>query len=163
GVPVAFQLKTRLEGIFSDTPNASIEQTGESDPFRWTIKWFDENRQGQTATAEFYTADDNRLLCIVKRKVTIFNGPSVQPNVEEDIVYPSRAENLQPPSPSNPAGAHHVCLVDYPSADEIVRLKTSKYYDLLTDEQLQLITEMTSHHAGGIGSTGAGDPSEHKI
>lgn len=160
-VPVEFQLKTRLEGIFSDQHAASIEQKTADDPFTWSIKWFDDNRKGQSATADFYTADDGRLLCIVKRKLVIFDGPSMQPLMEEDIVYPSRATNLQPPSPSNPTGAHHVCLVDYPQKDEIKRLFTSKYYDLMTQEDIDKLDEQAEHHSGG--PTDTVDAEQHKV
>jgi len=161
-VPVEFQLKTRLEGIFSDQKAASITQKKDDDPFTWSIKWFDDNHKAQTATADFYTADDGRLLCIVKRKQIIFDGPAMQPKTEEDIVYPSRAENLQPPSPSNPAGAHHVCLVDYPSRDELKRLWKSKYYDLMTQEDSDKLDEETEGHKGHQASS-ADDPEQHKI
>lgn len=159
-VPAEFQLRTRVEGLFSDQKDVVVEQAHDGDPFTWDIKWFDENRQPQTAKAEFYTHDDGRLLCIVKRKLTIFEGPCVQPKSEEDILYPSRATNLQAPSPSNPGGAHHVFLVDFPQKDEIKRLAKSKYYDLVTPEQLKLIDQATSRNRGG----GSGDDNEqHKV
>jgi hypothetical protein len=158
--PLAFQLRTRIEGLFSDQPTADISQH-ESDPFTWDVKWFDENRQPHTALVEFYTHDDGRLLCIVKRKVTIFDGPCFFPKTEEDIVFPSRAANLQPPSPSNPGGAHHVALVDYPSKDEIKRLVKSKYYDLPTQEDMAQLDADTDAHRGR--AIGADDPEQHKI
>jgi hypothetical protein len=160
-VPVVWQLRTRIEGLFSEEKAASIEPKNESDPWTWRVKWFDENRKSQSATVEFYTADDGRLLCIVKRKCVIFDGPAMQPKTEEDVVYPSRAENLQPPSPSNPAGAHHVCLVDYPSKDELKRLYQAKYYDLMTAEQAERLDEEEASVRNG--SSSADDPEQHKI
>lgn len=159
GVPAEFQLRTRVEGLFSDQQDVVVEQVKNDDPFTWSIKWFDENRQPQTARAEFYTNDDGRLLCIVKRKLTIFEGPCVQPKSEEDILYPSRADNLQAPSPSNPGGAHHVFLMDFPQKDEIKRLAKSKYYDLVTSEQLTQIDEQAARHSSGSGD----DIEQHKV
>lgn len=157
--PAEFQLRTRVEGLFSDQQDAAVSQTNADDPFTWDIKWFDENKQPQTARAEFYTNDDGRLLCIVKRKLTIFEGPCVQPKSEEDILYPSRADNLQAPSPSNPGGAHHVFLVDYPQQDEIKRLVRSKYYDLVDKEQEDLIEHYHSRQRGSAGD----NVEQHKV
>ncbi len=86
----------------------------------------------------------------------------VHPKLEEDIVYPSRAANLQPPSPSNPQGAHHVCLVDYPSKDELKRLYKNNYYDLPTQTEM---AQLDAEGTGGQGptSSGANDPEQHKI
>lgn len=161
GVPADFQLHIRVEGLFKDIAAPSIEPVSDKDPFTWSVKWHDENHQAQRARVEFYTHDDGRLLCIVKRKVTVFDGPCVIPKSEEDIVFPSRAENLQPPSPSNPSGAHHVFIVDYPSKDEIKRLMKSKYYDLATAEDLEQLSE--EKHQASRSSGGADDPEQHKI
>jgi hypothetical protein len=157
--PVDFQLRTRIEGIFSDQKEAAIVEG--ATPWMWDVKWFTEHRKPQTATVDFYSHDDGRLLCVVKRKLVIYDGPSVQPKTEEDIVYPSRCENLQPPSPSNPSGAHHVALVDYPSKDEIKRLIKSKYYDLPDAAAKKRLDEEEA--TMGVGRQSADDPEQHKI
>lgn len=159
GVPVDFQLRTRLEGIFTDEKHAAISPS--ATPWMWDIKWWDTNQQPQTATATFYSTDEGRLLCVVQRTIVIFDGPNVLPKTEEDIVYPSRAENLQPPSPSNPSGAHHVALVDYPSVDEIKRLIRTGYYDLPDEEAIERLEQ--DHPALGSGRQSANDPEQHKI
>lgn len=159
-VPMDWQCQTRIEGMFKDQPQASMTKTQADDPFTWDVKWHDEHRKAHTAKVEFYTADDGRLLCIVHRTLTIFDGPMMQPKTEEDIVYPSRAENLQPPSPSNPAGAHHVFLVDYPSKDELKRLWKSKYYDRMTQADVDDLDQEAGQHRGGMTTTA--DPEEHK-
>lgn len=157
--PIDMQLRVHLERVFSDLPTADIEQKGK-DPFVWSVAWIDENRQPHTATAEFYTHDDGRLLCIIKRKVTIFDGPCLIPKTEEDIIFPSRADNLQPPSPSNPGGAHHVILVDYPSIDEIKRLVRSKYYDMPTKEEMELLDQQAEQK--GAVSMSPDDNEQHR-
>lgn len=161
GLLINYQLRQIIEGLFSDQRGVTIELKDESDPFVWEVEWTDENTQPHEAKVEFYTYEDGRLECIVKRKKVIFEGPQVLPLSEEDIVYPSRAENLQPPSPSNPKGAHHVFVVDTPMVDEIKRLRKSGYYDLITDEQMALMDADTQRHTGGTGS--ADDPEQHKI
>jgi len=162
GAPIVnYQLRQIVEGLFQDQPNAFIDLHTEGNPWIWDVKWFDEFQKPRTAKVEFYSHDDGQLLCIVKRKLCIFDGPCVIPKSEEDIVYPSRAENLQPPSPSNPMGAHHVFLVDYPSKDEIKRLVKSGYYDLVSSEQLEAIDQASQQHHGGLDN--ADDPAQHKI
>jgi hypothetical protein len=52
----------------------------------------------------------------------------------QDVLHPARCENLQIPGPSNPMGAPHVILRDFPVVDELKRLRESGYYDLMTDE-----------------------------
>src|SRR6185295_871754 len=158
-VPVDFQLRTRLEGLFSDQKSAAFVEG--STPWTWDVKWFDENGQAKTAKVDFYSTDEGRLLCVIKRGLVIYDGPNVSPKMEEDIVYPSRCENLQPPSPSNPAGAHHVMLVDYPSKDEIKRLIKSKYYDLPDATARARFEEEEA--TPGTGRQSADDPEQHKI
>ena len=111
---------------------------------------------------EFYTEDD-ALRALVTKKKTIFEGPCVIPKALEDIVVPSRCENLQPPSPSNPLGADHVIMMDYPSWDEIHRLYKSGYYDLLTEEDFEPIEDRVESEAGGLSIDSANGPDQHKI
>jgi hypothetical protein len=56
------------------------------------------------------------------------------PKDVQDVGHPIRCENLQIPGPSNPMGAAHVWLRDFPTIDEIQRLRKSGYYDLITDD-----------------------------
>ena len=77
---------------------------------------------------------------VVRREVEVFNGPRIIQKEWDDVVYPARAANLRISGPSNPHGASHVILVDYPTVDEIKRLKKSGVYDLLTDDDLDALT-----------------------
>jgi hypothetical protein len=45
------------------------------------------------------------------------------PKDVQDVLHPIRCENLQIPGPSNPMGAAHVILRDFPTIDEIKRLR----------------------------------------
>jgi hypothetical protein len=85
----------------------------------------------------FYTRElDDHVEMLIKRKVEVFNGPRVIVKDYDDVLVPPRVANLQPPSPSNPGGAPHVILVDYPTLDEIEALKAEGYYDLYKEEPL---------------------------
>ncbi len=160
-VLVGYQLRRIVEGLFSDQKSAAIDLASEDNQYKWVVKWFDENKKPRTAKVEFYTHEDGRLLCVVKKKITIFDGPCVFPKMEEDVVYPSRCENLQPPSPSNPMGAHHVALVDTPQKDEIIRLIKSGYYDLAGDADIEKLEQEAQQNRGGQGQ--GNDPEAHKV
>lgn len=84
---------------------------------------------------DFWTADKSIEMDATK-KLEVFDGPCPRVVPFEDLLAPGRCENLQIPSPSNPRGAAHVVMLDYPTLDEIRRLKKSGYYDLLTDEDM---------------------------
>ena len=71
---------------------------------------------------------------VVRRDVVVYDGPRVLPKDYEQVLYPPRSANLQIPSPSNPGGAPHVILVDWPTVDEVRRLMKNGTYDLATKE-----------------------------
>lgn len=108
-------------------------------PFKWKVRWEDAFQVEQEAECEVFTDSDNRWTLICKAEQVTFDGPCLFPKVLEDVVVPTRAANLQPPSPANPGGADHVILVDYPTKDEVLRLAAAGYYDLLDEEDLELL------------------------
>ena len=121
-------------------PNTWATKKNEGDIFSWTINGIDDETGREfEATVEFYADESDQVMLVAERKMRTFDGPCVIPKPLEDVVVPSRSANLQPPSPSNPGGAHHVVLVDYPTKDEIRRLRKAKYYDLMTEEEEQLL------------------------
>jgi hypothetical protein len=128
-------------------PEASAKQVS-STKYKLTYDP-DPMQEPQEIEAEYYEEDGSYYLCLTKEKI-IFDGPCPIPKPLEDIVVPSRCENLQPPSPSNPLGADHVIMVDYPSWDEIYRLYKRGYYDLLTEEDIE---ELEGRVEAGIGNT----------
>jgi len=105
--------------------------------------WSWEVQENDDATewfsVEFYTIDDG-IEVDEHREVEVFNAPRPIVKDYEDVLAPVRCANLQIPSPSNPGGAAHVILVDYPTIDEIERLRASGYYDYpeADDEQDRL-------------------------
>ena len=119
-------------------PGAGAIPVPGSDAFDWKI--FQDGKRFEIA---FYTKDarnDGRVEMVVRREVEVFNGPRIIQKEWDDVVYPARAANLRIPGPSNPHGASHVILVDYPTVDEIKRLKKSGVYDLLTEDDLDTLT-----------------------
>ncbi|MCI0556752.1 MAG: hypothetical protein L0287_37915, partial [Anaerolineae bacterium] len=87
---------------------------------------------------------DNRIQVVSHHEETTFDGPSLIPVELEDIVVPSRSENLQPVTLANPRGSHHCFLVDYPTRDEIYKLKESGFYNQMTEEDWQKLNATTS-------------------
>jgi hypothetical protein len=106
-------------------------------------------KEPEEIEAEFYEEDGSHYLCLTREKI-IFEGPCPIPKPLEDVIVPSRCENLQPPSPANPLGADHIIMVDFPSWDEIYRLYKSGYYDLLTSEDIEA---MENRVEGGVGES----------
>lgn len=120
--------------------------TSRNDGFSWTIKVPSEKGgKDRTITVEVYINEDGGAVQLVETgKKTVFDGPVMFPKSIEDWAAPFRSENLQPPGPANPGGAAHVILADYPTLDEIKRLKDMGFYDIVTDEEL---TSMEAHHS----------------
>jgi hypothetical protein len=114
----------------------------------WSWEMLDDERQ-EWFTIDFYTVG-NEIEMDARKMATVFDAPRPMVKDYEDVVHPVRAANLQIPSPSNPGGASHVALVDYPTLDEIKRLKKSGFYDLLTDEELKRLEAEVSADQGEI-------------
>ena len=117
-----------LAGVYK----AKIFKKKDNDGWSWEVledgdTWFD---------VEFYTVG-KQIEMDAQKKTVVFDGPRPIVKDYEDVLAPVRAANLQIPSPSNPGGASHVILVDYPTIDEVKRLQASGFYDLLSDEDLK--------------------------
>ncbi len=91
------------------------------------------------AKAAFFTkaAGDPSIEMDLETEVEVFNGPRALRKDVQDVLHPARCENLQIQSPSNPTGAAHVIVRDFPNIDELRRLHQSGYYDLLSDEDAE--------------------------
>ena len=122
-------------------PRATLTSSG--DGWDWMV--IDDN--GGEHFVRFFTRDDGVEIDI-EHDVTVYEGPRAIPKFIQDVLHPTRCENLQIPGPSNPLGASHVILRDYPTLDEIRRLKKSGFYDLISDEEmakLETVPADTSH------------------
>ena len=113
-----------LQGFF---PRGEITPSGDG----WDFKIKDGDKR---AKASFFTAADEQIELEIEREVEVFNGPRAIRKDLQDILHPARCENLQIQGPSNPSGASHVIMRDFPSVDELKRLHKSGYYDLMTGE-----------------------------
>jgi len=98
---------------------------------------------GDDLSVSFYTRDDGRVEMVVEKNVTVFDGPKPIVKAYEDVLHPVRAANLQAPGPSNPNGATHVILIDYPTIDEIKKLADNKFYDLASEEDIKRLERLT--------------------
>lgn len=140
GVTVEAYVRPLLGKLFQRHTKMAVKNDG----FSWTIHV--PNEQGgkdRTITVEVYIHEEGGSVQLVETgKKRVYDGPVLFPKSIEDWASPFRAENLQPPGPANPGGAAHVTLADYPTLDELKRLKAMGFYDLVTDEQLD---EMAGH------------------
>ncbi len=84
----------------------------------------------------FYSDKNGGIERIIKQEVVVYDGPRIIQKEWDEVLYPARAANLQIPGPSNPHGAAHVILVDYPTIDEVRRLARGGIYDRLTKKDL---------------------------
>jgi len=106
------------------------------DFFDWKV--VDPKDDKHPLSIRFYTNDTDQLVEMdtMAMKV-VYDGPRSIVKYWKEVLCPQRAKNLQPPSPSNPGGAAHVILVDKVSVDELIKLKKSGFYDLLTDKDIE--------------------------
>ena len=146
----------------ADTPKEHLQQivTASFPGPKWRLfsrdtegwSWKGVSKDGkEVRLIEFYTKNEiedegtnasEDIEMEVSYEATTFNGPKVIVKDYEDVVSPSRSSNLQIPGPSNPGGATHVILRDFPTMDEIVRLQKSGIYDLISAKKLE---EMRGH------------------
>jgi hypothetical protein len=108
----------------------------EREGWDWEIEQEDDVR-----TVKFYTKTSGDVEMIVQYDAIVFDGPRVLVKSYDDVICPPGAANLDIPSPSNPGGAAHVILRDYPTVDEIHRLARKQgsepaFYDLVTKDDL---------------------------
>ena len=99
--------------------------------------------EGEKFEVRFYTKGPEVEMVII-REVEVYDGPRVIVKDYDDIFHPPRAANLQIPGPSNPGGASHVIMRDYPTVDEIKRLARTKHYDLITKNELDALENVSA-------------------
>ncbi len=148
-VPYITQALLAIKDRFGDTAMAQMK---DNDGYSWEVEYEEEGEPAK-ARVEFYDRDDGRIEFCITRRATTFNGPSFEVLDFEDVVFPVRSANLQPPGPSNPLGAPYVNRICKASLDSIKRNKRAGIYDLLTDEDLETIEQAKS-------ATGAGKDEE---
>ncbi|MGE0372999.1 MAG: hypothetical protein AB7Q01_14110 [Gammaproteobacteria bacterium] len=136
--------QTILVGMFGQdliiTPQGEEDQPWAFRLSESTMEDEDGNGRVRNILANFYTADTGHVELVIEAEVVIFDGPLPLVKQYDDVFHPPRCANLQPPGPSNPGGAAHVILRDYPTKDEIVRLHKQKFYDKMTREDVEKLT-----------------------
>lgn len=115
---------------------------------QWSFKLQDVNDlTGKVTVHDISTFTDDsgdKVQLICHHEDVVFDGPAIIPVELEDIVVPSRSENLQPRTMANPTGALHVTMVDYPTVDEIRRLIDSGFYDEVSNEDYDRLDTINS-------------------
>lgn len=94
-------------------------------------------RKREDVIVKFYTRKDKKVEMVISKSERVFDGPKPMIKDIDEVFYPWRAGNLQPPSPSNPKGASHVILADFPTIDEVAKLQKSGFYDLITKKDVK--------------------------
>jgi len=115
---------------FPNTDQYMIDEEG----WDWEI---DDGKQ--KFRVKFYTTSDDEIEMLATRQTRVYEGPKIIIKDYEDVLAPVRSANLQIPGPSNPNGATHVIMKDYPTIDEIQRLADSDFYDLISKKDLKKI------------------------
>lgn len=115
----------------------SVILPGKKAPWQWIVR--DEHPlTGKIVERNidvYQDSDDAEVQLVSHAEEIIFDGPAFIPVELEDIVVPTRSENLQPQTMSNPKGARVVYKLDYPSKDEVLKLIDSGFYDEVSAEQ----------------------------
>lgn len=118
---------------FEFAQKAQIAMATDSDGWDWEIP----NKDEKPTKIKFYTTEKNQVEMVIEIIEEVFNGPKPMVMDVDDVLFPWRASNLQPPGPSNPNGASHVILRDYPTIDEIAQLQKRGYYDLVSKKDIE--------------------------
>jgi hypothetical protein len=117
-----------------------LQQEFRDEAFETSNGW---DFKSDTLSVSFYTRDDLRVEMVFEKNVTVYDGPKPIVKAYEDVLHPVRCSNLQAPGPSNPNGATHVILVDYPTVDEIKRLIKNKFYDLVEAKDIESFDQLS--------------------
>jgi len=141
----AVHFKRIIEQEFPDHPAVPMDDE------QWDWKVTDPDAadpRHKDFEVKFYTSKDTGEIEMVTDRVTrVYDGPKIIIKDYEEVLTPPRSANVQAPGPKNPGGAAHVILIDYPTVDEIERLKQSGFYDLVTEKDIKAIRGMADSHA----------------
>ena len=135
------QLLMHLQDIF---PTQIAQAMKDEDGYRWEVTFEDDNKDLRTAEVCFYDTDDGKIEAAIVKPAITHDGPVVRVLDFEDVSFPVRSENLQPPSPSNPNGAPYFDISFTVNIDTIKRRVADHTYDLVTDEDMEKIEQSVS-------------------
>ena len=163
-IPEDLEAADYLSGLVNaEFPSKIAEPRG--DGWDYTLKDAETNKTD--ANISFFTRPrTEEIEMVIERDVVVYDGPRIIVKEYDDVLYPPRAANLQMPSPSNPGGASHVILRDFPTVDEIRRLHKSGFYNIPTNKDMdkfQNVTEDTTdqerkHQKDDLAGTSSDQP-----
>lgn len=143
---IAEQMLANLQILFRGEMIA--QRMTDDDGWDWEVTLKD-GGDVRIASVKFYdTADQKIEACIVK-PATTHDGPVIRVLDFEDVTFPVRSENLQPPSPSNPNGAPYFDVRFTVNLDTIKRRMEDKTYDLMTEDDWKAIQQSKSGAGSG--------------
>jgi hypothetical protein len=118
--------------LLKEWPEATIRQT-DDEGWDWAVK-----TRGKDSEIEvkFYT-DSKGVEMVIRDEALVYEGPRAIVKDYDDVLAPSGCANLQIPGPSNPGGATHVNLRDYPTLDEIAALQRDGTYNLIDAKDVE--------------------------
>lgn len=142
-IPDDMEPSMYFEALLRQKYQQRPERIRNKDGWDWRVE-----EDGKPLDISFYTRKDGRVEMSFSHMVIVYDGPRCLPISYERILYPPRCENLQIPSPSNPGGAPHVILIDFPTKSEISGRIKSGYYDLATKDDrdaLEIVSRDWEH------------------
>jgi len=123
-----------FKGLLEREFQSSFFKQTDKDGWDWEVPG---ETKREDATVKFYTRKDEKVEMAISKTARVFDGPKPIIKDIDEVFFPWRAGNLQPPGPSNPKGASHVILADYPTVDEVARLQKNGFYDLIKKKDVE--------------------------
>ena len=122
----------------------------------WRVTFTDAEGRAREGMADVEILPDDRIEILMSWTAIASDGPAVLVDDVEDVVFPARVANLQPPSAQNPKGAPWVCRRGLATLDAIRRRMNDGTYDLLDAHGMEAI------EAGEGSPTGTADEDRMK-
>lgn len=125
-----------VEGLWSTRTQATAQ---DAKGLHWRVTFTDADGREREGTADIDVLPDGRVELLMSWLAIASDGPAVVVDDLEDVVFPPRVANLQPPSAHNPKGAPWVYRRGLATIDAIRRRKRDGTYDLLDDDGMTAI------------------------
>ena len=112
----------------------------DNEGLEWKVAYKNDKGEPSTAIVEFYEMANGRIQAHIRFSTTVYDGNVIEVHDLEDVLFPIRSANLQPPGPENPHGARFVLrLCNRVTVDEIVRKVKDGTYSMISEEMLAAI------------------------
>lgn len=120
-------------------PNGQDVIAKDEDGYEWSAVVMTPDGDRVDVEIKVYDKDEDRIEVCLAWEGIAFDGPTITVHDLTDIVVPMRSENAQPISPRNPFGAPWIARLVRVHLDHIRRKRKDGTYDLLTDEDMDVI------------------------